>query len=226
LAEQGVEVGTEVRCGPPAEVIVETAEGEHVALIAMATHGYSGLKRWALGSTADKVVHATGTPVLLVRGEAPAPQEVRIRRILLPLDGSRLARQALPLAAELAVRARGELLLLRAIVPTLEIMAGMPPSARMPVQYEDLTEPMRAFAQQELNELAEQLRAEVPQVVSLAPIGPAAEVIVDEAAAHHADLIVMATHGYSGLKRWALGSTADKVLHTSTTPLILVRARE
>jgi nucleotide-binding universal stress UspA family protein len=223
LAHQGFDVGTEVRFGPPAEMIVETAEGEHVALIAVATHGYSGLKRWALGSTADKVVHATCTPVLLVRGEAAeAPQ---LRRVLLPLDGSPLAQQALPLAAELAARARGELVLLRAIVPTVEIIAGLAPATRMPVQYEDLTEPMREFAQQELEDLAAQLRAEVPRVIPLAPVGSAAELIVDEAVLHHADLIVMATHGYGGLRRWALGSTADKVLHATTTPLILVRAK-
>ena len=55
--------------------------------------------------------------------------------------------------------------------------------------------------------------------------GHAAEVFVDEAAHCEVDLIVMATHGYSGLRRWALGSVADKVLHTTTTPLVLVHGR-
>src|SRR6266508_3328482 len=55
--------------------------------------------------------------------------------------------------------------------------------------------------------------------------GHAAEVIIDEAARRGADLIVMATHGYSGLRRWAMGSVADKVLHATRTPLVLVRAR-
>jgi nucleotide-binding universal stress UspA family protein len=55
--------------------------------------------------------------------------------------------------------------------------------------------------------------------------GHPAEVIVDEAARHAASLIVMATHGRGGLRRWALGSVADKVLHTTTTPLVLVRAQ-
>src|SRR5262249_5848252 len=55
--------------------------------------------------------------------------------------------------------------------------------------------------------------------------GPAAEVIVDEAEQCEADLIVMATHGYSGIKRWALGSVAHKVLHGVTTPILLVRAQ-
>lgn len=222
VAKAGFEACAEVRLGPPAEVIVEVAAAVHADLIVMGTHGYSGVRRWALGSTADKVVHATHTPVLLVRGDAPAPA---LRRIVVPLDGSALARQALPLAVELAARASSSLVLLRAIMPALEIAAGMPPSARIPPQTEDITEPMRESAQQELDALAEQLRGEVPHVAAMALIGPPAEVIVDEAAARHADLIVMATHGHSGLRRWALGSTTDKVLHTTSTPVLLVRVR-
>jgi nucleotide-binding universal stress UspA family protein len=72
LRAAGVEPAYEVRLGAPAEVIVEEAEREHVALIAMATHGYSGIKRWALGSVADKVLHATGKPLLLVRAQPGA----------------------------------------------------------------------------------------------------------------------------------------------------------
>jgi nucleotide-binding universal stress UspA family protein len=55
--------------------------------------------------------------------------------------------------------------------------------------------------------------------------GEPAQAIVDTAANEHVDLIVMATHGSSGMRRWVLGSVADKVLHTSATPLLLVRAQ-
>ena len=61
----------------------------------------------------------------------------------------------------------------------------------------------------------------IPIVVS----GEPAQAIVDTATNEHADLIVMATHGYTGVRRWALGSIADKVLHTSATPMMLVRAQ-
>jgi nucleotide-binding universal stress UspA family protein len=225
LAALGTEATYEVRFGPPAEVIVETAEAEHVALVAMATHGYSGLKRWALGSVADKVIHASCAPVLVVRGVTSVAAAPAVRRIVVPLDGSPLAKQALPLGAELARRAGAELVLLRATMPTIDLMAGMPPAGRLAAPYEDLTEPMRQSARRELEGIAGQLRGEDVRVEVAAPIGDPAELIVDEAAAHQADLIVMATHGYSGLRRWALGSVADKVLHATTTPLILVRAK-
>jgi nucleotide-binding universal stress UspA family protein len=67
LQDAGLSVTIDVRCGPAADVIVETALGHHAAMIAMATHGYSGIKRWALGSVADKVVHATDTALILIR---------------------------------------------------------------------------------------------------------------------------------------------------------------
>jgi nucleotide-binding universal stress UspA family protein len=51
-----------------------------------------------------------------------------------------------------------------------------------------------------------------------------ADAIIDAVEAHSIDLIVMATHGYSGLRRWALGSVADKALHASPCPLLLVRS--
>jgi nucleotide-binding universal stress UspA family protein len=67
LQAAGLDVAIDVRCGSAADVIVEAALGQHVTMIVMATHGYSGLKRWALGSVTDKVLHATMTPLLLVR---------------------------------------------------------------------------------------------------------------------------------------------------------------
>jgi len=67
LQSKGTRVDIEVRLGDPAEEIAAVAEEQHVALIAMATHGYSGLKRWTLGSVTDKVVHSATMPVFVVR---------------------------------------------------------------------------------------------------------------------------------------------------------------
>ena len=77
----------------------------------------------------------------------------------------------------------------------------------------------------ELGELAANLRDHGVHVASLAYSGFPADAIVETAEAEQADLVVMATHGYSGIRRWALGSVADKVLHAIKTPLVLVRAQ-
>ena len=225
LHGHGIEVETDVRRGPAAEVIIEVAEGLDIAIIAMATHGYSGLRRWALGSVTDRVVHATTRPVFVVRGAKPAPVDpVAFKRVMVPLDGSPLAEQALPLAADLAERVRAEVLLMQAVEGSIEAYPAVAPLGRPDLMSGDVLPTLDARAGQYLDEQAALLRDRGIPAVAHVVNGHVAEAIIDEAAQRSADLLVMATHGYSGLKRWALGSVTDKVLHAATTPLLLVRA--
>ena len=220
----GLEVTFEVTSGAPAERIVDIATNEPQALIAMVTHGYSGLRRWTLGSVADKVVQATRTPLFLVRAMEPPTSPQSLQRILIPLDGSLLAEQALPLAIELAVGAQAELLLFHAIRPFGTPIPGLLPAHRAPPAI-DFPAPGHAQALQHVHGVAERWHACEIAILPMVVSGEPAQEIVDTAANEHADLIVMATHGSSGVRRWVLGSIADKVLHTSATPLLLVRAQ-
>jgi len=218
LRTAGLEVTFEVTNGAPAERIVDSAAQEPQALIAMATHGYSGLRRWSLGSVTDKVIRAARTPIFLVRATAqPTTSPQSLRRILVALDGSALAEQALPLAIELAAAAHAELVLLQA-VPELLPMHRPSPTIDFPALG-------HAQALLYLHDVAERWHACEIAILPEVASGEPAQAIVDAAVSEHADLIVMATHGYTGVRRWALGSVADTVLHTSTTPLLLVRAQ-
>jgi nucleotide-binding universal stress UspA family protein len=210
----------DTRVGTAAAVIATTAEQSPDTLIAMATHGHTGLRRWALGSTADTLLHTTSIPLFLVRGDrsAPAPNSA-IRRILVPLDGSELARQALPMAIELAIYAQAELLLLQVVAQSIEdYLHGFPVAADL-----------RQLLQEEVDSaacvLGDTIRQQPVQVSTVVAVGSTAQTIAEEAEHRHADLIVMATHGYTGIERWQLGSIADQVLHATTTPLLLVRAQ-
>jgi nucleotide-binding universal stress UspA family protein len=225
LESKGTCVDFEVRLGDPAEEIAAVAEEQHVALIAMATHGYSGVKRWTLGSVTDKVIHSATVPVFVLRnaGQARA-EDIAFKRIMVPLDGSELAKQALPFATELAIGAGAELTLIQAVAPTIEAFPGRAARGRPIPQLHEVLMAMRAQASQELAALAGDLGRQEMPVSTLVVNGHAAEVIVDQADQHDMNLIVMATHGYSGIKRWALGSVADKVLHAAMTPLVVVRA--
>ena len=216
LRLDGFDVHSHVQIGAPAEMIIAVAEQVHADLIAMATHGYTGFKRWTLGSVTDKVVQATTTPVFVVPSHAAPAGEPRLKRILLPLDGSGFARQALPLATELTTHAHAELLLFWAVSPSIEVYHG----TLLPASVQNM---LRGHAQEELRVLAGELRHSEISVKTAVVIGYPAEEIVEAAARHQVDLIVMATHGYGGLRRWALGSVADKVLHATPTPLLLVR---
>lgn len=227
LRHVGLDVEIDVRIGSPAETIVAIAEHQPIDLIVMATHGYSGLRRWALGSVTDKVIQATTTPVFIVRGTEQEPaRDLTLKRIMVPLDGSALAQQALPCALELATCAHADLLLLRAVSPfipehyTFGPLGGPP----MPYYIEETMAAIRDQAAQDLAAVAGKLRHYDVPITTHVAYGHPAEVIVDQAAEHNVDLIVMATHGYGGIQRWALGSVADKVLHATTTPLLLVHA--
>ncbi len=226
LRETDIDVEELVCDGSPAEQIIGAAEHDYDSMIAMATHGYSGLRRWALGSVADKVLHAATAPVFLVRAIAQPPTGARPwKRILVPLDGSALAEQALPLAITLARRTQAELMLLQVAVPLVDYVPGLSPFSRpipTSIAFPDL---LREQAQQQLATTINRFATGDVAMTPVVLFGYPAETIVDAASERQADLIVMATHGYSGLQRWALGSVADKVLHASAVPLLLVRAQ-
>ncbi len=223
LEAAGFQAEFEVRLGDAPEIIAETAERIGAKMIAMATHGYSGLRRWALGSVTDKVMHITNTPMLIVRGAEKKAGEPSFKRIMLTLDGSTLARQATPLATEIATLAQAELVVLTAVAPPYleapELMGAY-------YSYDEALVAVRERLRDELGLYADVLKQHHVPVTPVAVSGLPAEAIVDEAEERNIDLIVMATHGAGGLRRWALGSVADKIIHTSTTPLLVVRARE
>jgi nucleotide-binding universal stress UspA family protein len=223
LEDANLVVQSNILGGQPASVIVELACESHTKLVAMATHGRGGLQRWALGSVADRVAQASAVSVLLVRA-APhlPPADFSLKHILVPLDGSELARQALPLACELAQAAHAKITLIQAVSPKIE---GYPSLLTQPLpSYGVILNVLRVAAQQELEQIAGQIHQPGVPIEIAVVTGHAAEVIVDEAAKRAASMIVMATHGYGGLRRWALGSVADQVLHATNLPLMLVRA--
>src|SRR5689334_1935320 len=104
-----------VEKGNAADAIIESAAADKTALIAMATHGRSGLDRWLVGSVAEKVLRGTANPLLLVRAnEVPPSWDVAaFKSIIVPLDGSELAERALPVAREAAKNLDLDVILLR-----------------------------------------------------------------------------------------------------------------
>lgn len=143
-------------------------------------------------------------------------------QILVPLDGSRLAEQALPCARMLANALPADLVLFRAVSLPLDVKAML---ADAEVETDLSLEQLEVQAQDYLQEVADgfrQVGLEVQQVVRQ---GPAAEAIVDYADQIGIQQIVIATHGYSGISRWVHGSVAERVLQSAGVPVLLVRAR-
>jgi len=210
--------------GNPAEVIVDKAAADRQTLIAMTTHGRSGINRWLIGSVADKVLHAAANPLLLVRaGETAAVQGTAAwQRMIVPLDGSPLAERVIPHAAELARPLGLEVVLMRVFgVPTPVFAEDYGPYV------EELWTQLEDEAQKYLTEKKQQLLAQgLTNVVTIVTAGFPAEKIIDAARERKDALVAMSTHGRSGFNRFVMGSVTDRVVRHSGDPVLIIRAQE
>lgn len=228
----GIEVKCTVEKGLPVEMIMEKAGADKTTLINMATHGLAGIKRWLLGSVAAKVIQAAETPLLLVRasGEGVAKDRISFESIIVPLDGSELAEQVLPHVVEIARAMNVEVVLVRAFeLPATAYYRGddLPPSAAAFIPtYEELVAELSREAREYLDAKVKELRSRGLEKIRAETLeGAAADVIIDQAHKTRDSLIAMCTHGLSGLKRWVLGSVAEKVVNHAESPLLIIRAR-
>jgi nucleotide-binding universal stress UspA family protein len=206
LRQNGLSVSSIVREGSPASSIASEGAKEPDTLIAMTTHGRSGISRWLLGSVTDKVLHATTNPLLMVRAydQENPPEAVNLQTIIVPLDGSSLAEQVLPHAVSLARALKLRVLLVR-VTPSLE-------DARV-MQY--LHQVQEKLNNQRVSSVEERLLK-----------GHAADAIVGLARETPHSLVAMTTHGRSGVGRWLLGSIADRVVRHSRDLVLMIRAAE
>ena len=150
-------------------------------------------------------------------------------KTLVCLDGSELAEQILPYAAEEALRFQGRLVLLQVVPEPVAYSPAIPGTASVPLQ----TDAMLAEARKALNEardylqkIAGPLRRKGIRVEAVSVLGRAGEAILDYAVRNNVDLITIATHGRSGLRRGVFGSVADYILRESGLPLLVIRPKK
>jgi len=220
----GMAVTCKVERGRPADVIIERAEAEKGTLIAMATHGRSGINRWMMGSVAEKVLRGTTAPLFLVRahGEPGMGHMATIKTIVVPLDGSELAESVLPTVCEVAKTLDLDIVLCRAYELAATAYYG---SEDYLPKYDEMLREMRDDVEGYLKTKVEALQAAGFTKVSWVALqGGGAEEIVRYANKHHDALVAMCTHGRSGVKRWALGSVTEKVVRHAEEPVLVVHA--
>src|SRR5262245_2096096 len=143
-------------------------------------------------------------------------------RILVPLDGSALAERALPAAERLARAIEGKLLLVR--VNSFQAWLAWAPGATVsPETYQQLFDDEERFAREYLDVWAQTLRSRGLTVDVLVLFGEPASTLLDLVPERDIGLVVMTTHGRTGLARFALGSVADRLVRGSHTPVMLIR---
>ncbi len=228
---EGAKVHARILPGPAADAILKAADEEGATLIAMATHGRSGLARFALGSVAEKVIRASRVPVLLVRSFRTSPkgdlepataEELPFRKILVPVDGSKGAAAAVGPAVKFGqlFGSRGVILhVVAPWVPAGPILPGMEPILPPEIPEPDPEKDAATASAAKRFEAAD-LRA-----VRRTVVGDPASAILDHAHEAGVDLIAMATHGRSGVSRWAMGSVAERVLRAAPVPLLVVNTK-
>ena len=220
LHEQGREVDQAWAFGEPAEQIVTAAAPGD--LIAMSTHGRGLAGRVLLGSVADRVVRHAAAPTLLVRaGERPTGG-AEVARLVVPLDGSKLAEQALPVAAELARELGVPVRLVRALDVDLvraAVQAGPAVAAAHAASQARLETGILAELEARAASLREQGVAATAEVLHGAAVPALLAALVPD------DLLVLTTHGRGNVGRWLLGSVAEPLVRQAVAPVLLVRAR-
>ena len=243
---KGIETTIATDTGMVAERIFATVQSFNIDLVVINSHGYTGFKRWMLGSVAEKVARHAMVPVLVLREHdkhdtTPKSQPLHSYnegavRVMVPLDGSLTAKAVLVPAAQLAAALsapnKGALHLVR-IVPLVAVRGGV--ETLEPDTKEHLMHKAKTYLTSVTSHLREGIAGELGLTVtwSVALDTDVASALIEKAengedaegsgAFGGCDFIALSTHGREGLQRWAMGSVASRVLHATKLPMLIVQ---
>ncbi|CAN5830723.1 hypothetical protein BH20ACI4_BH20ACI4_24080 [soil metagenome] len=210
IKADGLNASCQVRTGKPSEEIAAFAREENADLIVMSTRGKFEVGQFISGSTTQKVLELTSTPTLLIRPtESWRSRRSRFKRVLVALDGSEAAEQVLPFIRSFADKFDSKVLLL-----------SVPEGSE--------SENYRETVEKYLNDIAESLREEGYDIITLVTGSGPARTILDISEEEKVDLIMLASHGRGGVERSehiAIGSVAERVLQKTPCPVFFVPLR-
>lgn len=206
--------------------VVDYAQAEGVDLIALSSHGQSGMMGWNLGAVGHKLAMHARTSMLIVRAfGAPerTDEPLRYERLLLPLDGSRRAEIVLPNASHVADEHRARITL-------AHVVQRAPTTSRLPLPEREADLEERFLTMRRRH--AERYLATVRDELAIAgrDVDVHVDVGIDTVARLHdladaggTDLVVVSAHGASGSNRWPFGTTVLNLLAYGTKPLLVIQ---
>jgi nucleotide-binding universal stress UspA family protein len=203
-----------------APAIHDYASDEGIDLIVLGTHGRRGLRRFLLGSVAEEVVRSAPCPVLTVRDEEEARRFQDLDLIVVPFDFSEDSARALAVAAELAATYGSRIDLVHVIVPSIDLQAEV--TLWAPTFDFDRADMVRRAERRLQTEIDQLSGPEVPITPRILD-GHVAASLTRHADGSKADLIVIGSHGLSGLEHALLGSVAEKVIRSASCPVLTLR---
>jgi nucleotide-binding universal stress UspA family protein len=200
--------------GEPPEVIAEVAQGKHADLIMLGTYGRKGLNRLLMGSVTSQIILNSSVDTLVVK--KPCSECTgSYKSILVPFDDSEFSRKALNRACQLA-RIDGAEVTVMYVIPRYEEMVDF-------FKTESITKSLHQEAVRIISGAVK--HANIQGITPKTEIveGQAAEKTIETAQRLKTDLIVMGSHGYRGINKAIMGSTAERVILNSTCPVLVVR---
>ena len=225
----GSSVSYHVAFGRPGEQIASVANEREASYVVMSTHGYTGLTRWMMGSVADRVLHLTERPLVLIhpphnvaydRLDKQLETLPDIKKIVVPLEGLPLAEQILPYVEQLAQAYGQANIILFHAIPAF-------PAGLVPIQTAKLKQEWLALSQEEaqtyLGNLVNTLRTQGHTVEFAIRVGMPAQEILEYTKEVTADLIMMTTHARDGINRFLLGSVTSRVVQGGKIPVMVIR---
>lgn len=220
--QRGVHLKGELKLGAPSTEISRVASEDKADLIVMGTHGRTGLEHALLGSVAERVVRSSTVPVLTIREPHAGDKHAQtltadVKRIVCPVDFSDASAKATTYAAELARQLGAELHLLH-VLPTVAYAMVAESYTVKP----DLVRELKQEVKQRVEDLRASLASDTLKVEASMVEGVPYKAIHEAAHKLNADLLVMGTHGRTGFAHLLLGSVTERVVRTSTIPVLTV----
>jgi nucleotide-binding universal stress UspA family protein len=203
--------------------ILRYARNQGADLIVVGSHGRRGWRRFLVGSVAEEVVRSADCPVLVVHGEESRPNR-RLDRILVPFDFSADAQKSLKTATQLAAKFGSHLDLVHVMAEAITTGGQGIPAPGLPADSRVMVD-LRAETEELLRRRAAEASTPEHPVEPHLLTGHAPSRIVELAQELSADLILLASHGLTGISRALLGSVSERVVRTATCCPVLVLRR-
>jgi nucleotide-binding universal stress UspA family protein len=217
--------------------IIEASQESNSELIIMGTHGREGIPRMLLGSVAEWVSRRATVPVMLIREQAhpttqPTTELPKLERILVAVDGSPQSNLALTTASDLACTLGINLELIH-VIPDIPAVYSYTAYEYAPmIDFEKYQHDLEAESQAIIAAALALLDAHTPKIADVRTSRVPAngmrlgDAIINMAKERNSNLIVIGTHGRTGIDLLLLGSVAERVSHRSEVPVLMIRAVE
>ena len=212
--------------GSPAGSVIDFARGNNVDLIALSTHGHSGLSGWNVSGVVQKILLRSYKSTLLVRAYMPSSTgttKIRYKRLFVGMDCSARSEYVLPLAINLAQFYKSQLIL-ETVIEKPRTINRMPVSPEFEELSNRFVEQNQQAASHYFKQLLAQFSTKTLKIKTHISVGNnAIAVLHDMAEESNADMVLLAAHGETGERRWPYGSVTTSFIAYGNTSLLIMQ---